>query len=214
MEKLNSSEGAGGSGLVVVLAAPSGSGKTTVIRNVMELDGRLVRAVTCTTRLPREGEVEGVDYYFLSREEFGRRVEAGEFLEHAEVHGNRYGTLKSEVLERLAGGRDVLLNIDVQGAASVRRVAGGDPVLRRALVTVFLTTSTEEELGIRLRGRGTEGESDLGRRLGAAREEVSRWGEFDYLLLSGTEREDAERLHWILRVERMRTGRCAVPWQE
>ncbi len=148
MEKLNSSEGAGGSGLVVVLAAPSGSGKTTVIRNVMELDGRLVRAVTCTTRLPREGEVEGVDYYFLSREEFGRRVEAGEFLEHAEVHGNRYGTLKSEVLERLAGGRDVLLNIDVQGAASVRRVAGGDPVLRRALVTVFLTTSTEEDLGV------------------------------------------------------------------
>jgi guanylate kinase len=214
VETLNSSDGVGGSGLVVVLAAPSGSGKTTVIRNVMELDGRLMRAVTCTTRLPREGEVEGVDYYFLSREEFGRRVEAGEFLEHAEVHGNRYGTLKSEVLERLAGGRDVLLNIDVQGAASVRRVAGGDPVLRRALVTVFLTTSTKAELGVRLRGRGTEGESDLVRRLGAAREEVSRWGEFDYLLLSGTEREDAERLHWILRVERMKTVRCTGPWQD
>lgn len=201
-------------GLLVVISAPSGGGKTTVCNNLMKEgdDPRPVRAVTCTTRSPRAGEREGVDYHFLSESEFEQRVAVGDFLEHAEVHGHRYGTLKMEVLGRLRAGRDVLLNIDVQGAATVRAEARRDPELGAALVTVFLTPPSAEALEERLRGRRTESDDALRLRLTAARGEVARWAEFDYLLVSGTMAEDVQRLGMILGAERLRAARSAAPW--
>jgi guanylate kinase len=149
----------------------------------------------------------------LTEAEFEGRVQAGEFLEHATVHGKRYGTLRSEVAERLSSGRDVLLNIDVQGASAVRLRAADDPILGRALVTVFMTPQGPGALEERLRGRGTEDDAELAHRLKAAQGEVDRWVEFDYLLGSQSREEDVRRLQLVMEAERMRTLRCRVPWR-
>jgi guanylate kinase len=210
---MSSEDLAGGPALLVVLSAPSGGGKTTLCQNMLAADARLTRVVTCTTRRARGGERDGVDYHFLKEADFERRVSAGEFLEHAEVHGQRYGTLRREVTDRLTQRRDVLLSIDVQGAASVRLRAAEDPALGRALVTVFLTPSGPGVLEQRLRGRGTEDEASVARRMAAARGEVDRWAEFDYLLVSATMEEDVRRLRVILEAERMRTFRSGAPWR-
>ena len=125
--------------LLVVISAPSGGGKTTLCQQVLQARPEMARAITCTTRDPRPGEVEGVDYYFLDAASFLKRVQAGNFLEHATVFGHSYGTLKSEVLGKMRQGKDLLLNVDVQGAAAIRHAAEEDPEVKRALVTVFLT---------------------------------------------------------------------------
>src|SRR5260221_1023679 len=125
--------------LLVLISAPSGGGKTTLCQQLLAAQPGMSRAITCTTRAPRRGESDGVDYYFLDAGSFLRRVQAGNFLEHATVFGNSYGTLKAEVLGKLRQGKDVLLNVDVQGAATIRARATEDAELKRALVSVFLT---------------------------------------------------------------------------
>jgi guanylate kinase len=195
--------------LLILISAPSGAGKTTLCRNLLAACPAITRAVTCTTRAPRPGERDGIDYHFLTPDDFERRIAAGEFLEHANVYDNRYGTLKSEVLDQLRGGKDVLLNIDVQGAESVRQASRLDKELGRALVTVFLTPPTLEALEQRLRGRGTESPEVLQRRLQAARAELAHWERFDYLLLSDTEAEDLRRLQAIVEAERLKPHRVA-----
>src|SRR5499427_9462509 len=122
--------------LLVLISAPSGGGKTTLCQQLLAARPSMTRAVTCTTRPPREGERDGVDYYFLDAESFLKRVQAGNFLEHATVYGNSYGTLKGEVLGKLRQGKDVLLSVDVQGAATIRERAQEDPELKKSLVTV------------------------------------------------------------------------------
>src|SRR3954469_1089041 len=122
--------------LLVLISAPSGGGKTTICEQLLAARPQMTRAVTCTTRPPRSGERDGVDYYFLDAGSFLRRVQAGNFLEHATVYSQSYGTLKSEVLGKLRQGKDVLLNVDVQGAAAIRARAEEDPELKRALVSV------------------------------------------------------------------------------
>jgi guanylate kinase len=201
-------------GMLVLISAPSGAGKTTLCQRLLAAHPELTRAVTCTTRSPRAGERAGEDYHFLSDAEFNRKREAGEFLEHAVVYGQRYGTLRSEVMGKLGAGRDVLLNVDVQGARSIQAVAAGDAVLRRALVTVFLTPASLAVLEERLRRRGTEDGEILRRRLGAARQEIEQWRGFDYLLISESIGEDLRRLEIILEAERMRQARSRSPWFE
>src|SRR5204863_3668747 len=125
-------------------------------REMLKVNKNLVRAITCTTRPPRGGERNAVDYYFLDAGDFLKRLQAGNFLEHATVYGNSYGTLKSEVLSKLRSGRDVLLAVDVQGAASIRQRAEEDLELKRSLVTVFLTPPSLGELEARLERRGTD----------------------------------------------------------
>jgi guanylate kinase len=197
--------------LLVVLSAPSGAGKTTLGDNLLGKRKDIVRAVTCTTRAPRPGEEHGVHYYFFSMEEFNRRVDAGEFLEYADVYKNRYGTLKSEVLGKLRAGQDVLLTIDVQGAATVRQLAQTDPELARALVTVFLTPPSRQELEQRLNGRGTETPEVLARRLQEATRELEQAAYFDYLLLSETREKDLASLEEIIHAEHRRTKRLPLP---
>ena len=194
--------------ILLLISAPSGGGKTTVCSALLGANAGLRRVVTCTTRLPRPGEQDGVDYHFFTPEDFARRAGAGEFLEHATVYGRSYGTLKSSVLDLLAAGNDVLLNIDVQGAASVRKVATSDPVLSGALVTVFLTPPTLAELESRLRGRGADAEEVVLRRLAEARAEAARWTEFDYLVVSGARADDSRRMQAIHDAERLRRSRA------
>jgi guanylate kinase len=171
----------------------------------------MTRVVTCTTRPPREGEREGVDYYFLDAAAFLKRVQAGHFLEHATVYGYSYGTLKSEVRGKLRQGQDVLLNVDVQGAATIRERAREDPELTRALVSVFLTPPSMASLEGRLRKRGTDAEAVIQKRLGVARQEIAQWRHFDYLLISATIPEDLRRMLTILEAEKLRSTRAPAP---
>lgn len=197
--------------LLLVISAPSGGGKTTVCQNLLAANANLTRAITCTTRAPRTGEKDGVDYYFLSAADFLKRVQAGHFLEYATVYGHSYGTLKAEVLGKLRMGKDVLLNIDVQGAAAIRQQAALDPELQRALVTVFLTPPSLAELEGRLRKRGTDAEPVIQKRLGTARQEIAQWKHFDYLILSATMPEDLRRMQVILEAEKLRQCRSQAP---
>ena len=197
--------------LLILISAPSGGGKTTLCEMLLAACPHMTRAVTCTTRAPRPGEQDGVDYYFLEAGNFLKRLQAGNFLENATVYGNSYGLLKSELLGKLREGKDVLLNVDVQGAAAIREQALEDPELSRALVTVFLTPSSVEELEIRLKKRGADEPAVIKKRLGVARQEVAQWKNFNYLLISTSKPEDLRRMLAIVETEKMRVARSHAP---
>ena len=195
-------------GILLLLSGPAGSGKSTLLRRAMSEDRNLVFSISCTTRSPREGETDGQDYHFLSDDEFLKRVENNEFLEHAEVHKWRYGTLSNAVVDILNKGKDVIMDIDVQGADQVR--ASKDPVISDALVDVFLTTSDTTELEKRLRGRDSEDEDTFQLRMQTAVDEIKRWRDYTYCILSGNHEEDFKVLSSILVAERMRVSRMAT----
>ena len=197
--------------LLIVLSAPSGGGKTTLCKQLLAANSNLARAVTCTTRSPRGLERDGVDYYFLTKDSFERQVAAGEFIEHANVYGNLYGTLKSEVHEKLKLGKDVLLSVDVQGAASVRSIAQNDSQLGGALVSVFLTPENAALLEQRLNFRGEDSADMIQKRLAVARVELAQWVDFDYLIYSTSVQEDLRRMQSVHDAEKMRRERTRPP---
>jgi guanylate kinase len=197
--------------LLVLISAPSGGGKTTLCQHLLAARPQMTRAVTCTTRPPREGERDGADYYFLDVASFQRHVEASDFLEHATVYGNSYGTLKVEVLDKLRQGKDVLLNVDVQGAAAIQEKTREVPELKRALVSVFLTPPSLSIVEQRLRRRGTDSAAVIQQRLGVARQEIAQWRHFDYLLLSASIDEDLRQMLAIIEAEKMRSARVQAP---
>ena len=197
--------------LLVLISAPSGGGKTTLCQQLLAARPEMTRAVTCTTRPPRDGERDGVDYYFLDAAAFNERLQAGNFLEHATVHGNSYGTLKVEALGKLRQGKDVLLNLDVQGAATIREQAQEDPELKRTLISVFLTPPSMSIIEERLRRRGTDSPAVIQKRLSVARQEIAQWRHYDYLLLSTSIEEDLRRMLAIVEAEKMRSLRTQAP---
>jgi guanylate kinase len=187
-------------GLLFVLSGPSGVGKDRLLGEFLRIAPNVRRCVTTTTRLPRNGERDGADYWFLPMPEFRRMVDAGEFLEHAEVHGHLYGVQHSHVEELLAEGRDVILLIDVQGAATVKR-------WRPDATMVFLVPPSMEELERRLRERGTESENEIVVRLADARAEFERVSEFDYMIVHDRVEDAARKLAAIVAAERCRIER-------
>ena len=188
-------------GTLFIVSGPSGSGKTTLCRRA-EAEGLTAYSISCTTRQPRPGEKDGVDYYFLTQEEFAAKVAAGEFLEHACVHGNSYGTLRSEVVRLLETGQNVVMDIDVQGAASIR--ACEDATIRRAYADVYIHVPAAE-LEARLRGRRTDSEETILLRLRNAAMEDARQGEYQYRLVSGDREQDYARFVALLSALSMRT---------
>jgi guanylate kinase len=152
-----------------------------------------------------------VDYYFFGATEFERRVQAGEFIEHATVFGRSYGLLRSELLDKLQRGKDVLLNVDVQGAATIRERAQAEPELKHALVTVFLTPPSVAVLAERLNKRNTDAPEEIQKRLGLARQEIAQRQNFDYLLISSTIPEDLRRMLVIVEAEKLRAARATAP---
>ncbi len=189
------------SGTLLIVSGPSGSGKTTLCRRA-ESEGLAAYSISCTTRAPRPGERQDVDYHFLTREDFDAKVAAGEFLEHATVHGNSYGTLKSDIVESLLAGRNIVMDIDVQGAASIR--ASDDPIIRRAYADVYIHIPPAE-LEARLRGRQTDSEEVIRLRLHNAAEEDDRRGEYQYELISGDREHDYTCFTTLLSALGMRT---------
>ena len=181
---MTASNEAGRSGLILILSGPSGSGKSSIYKLSIGDLGAIEFSVSCTTRAPRPGEVDGRDYHFISREEFDRLVAEDAFAEHAEVHGNCYGTLKSELLGRVQRGIDVLLDIDVQGAAQLRKLCDSSCEFRRACVFIFIMPPTFEELERRLRGRATETEESIVRRLANAKGEMAHAAEYDHVIVN------------------------------
>jgi len=197
--------------LLILISAPSGGGKTTLCDLLLKSQPQMTRAITCTTRTPRPGEKDGVDYYFLAAADFLKRVQAGNFLEHATVYGNSYGLLKSELLGKLRAGKDVLLNVDVQGAATIRGAALAEPELRTALVTVFLTPASLEILEARLKKRNSDAPEVIKKRLAVAKQEISQWKNFGYLIISTSKQEDLRRALAIVEAEKMRAERSSAP---
>ena len=195
--------------LLMILAGPTGTGKTTLCNAMTEKHLGIQRVITSTTRAPREGEVHEKDYYFFSREEFEQKIEEGAFYEHAQVHGaeRHYGTLKSEIQGRLAANQDLIMNIDVQGVASFQRAAEQDPLLKQRLVTVFLMPPSLQEIEQRLIDRGKEDREAIDRRLATAKKEMPLWISYDFCLVSGTKEEDFARVESIWRAEKLRVAR-------
>ncbi|NDC79927.1 MAG: guanylate kinase [Verrucomicrobia bacterium] len=187
------------SGILFVVSAPSGTGKTTLCTNVRQTPD-LVYSVSCTTRPQRPGEKDGVDYFFMAKTDFEKKMKTGEMLEFADVYGHYYGTPKGPVLEHLAAGRDVLLDIDVQGARQIR--GSKDPKIQEALADIFIMPPDLEELRRRLEGRGTESSQQIAKRIQAADAEMAEWKSYRYTILSSSMEEDLIKFRAIIRAER------------
>jgi guanylate kinase len=187
-------------GMLVVVSSPSGGGKGTLIRRVLKTVPNLGYSVSFTTRAAREGEADGRDYHFISTAEFQMMIDAGEFLEWAHVHGQLYGTGRSQVARELSEGRDIILEIDVQGAKIVRDLIDD-------AVSVFILPPTYEVLRERLTGRGSESLDELALRLRNARGEVEHYREFDYVVINDDADRAAAQLASIIYAERARRER-------
>lgn len=189
-------------GLLIILSSPSGAGKSTLSRRLMDWDPTMKFSVSATTRAPREGEVDGREYYFRSREVFEEMVRTGEMLEHAEVFGNLYGSPKGPVVEAMEAGRDTLFDIDWQGGQQIR-----NSVLGQAVVSVFILPPSIAELERRLRSRAQDSEEVIAGRMAKSESEISHWAEYDYVLVNEDLDQAEAELRTILTAERMRRER-------
>ena len=197
-------------GIVFILSAPSGAGKTTIYREALGAIAGLEFSVSLTTRAPREGEADGIDYSFVSEDEFKRRQSSGELAEWARVFESSYGTPRAPLEAAINSGRDILLDIDIQGARQIRAKYPHDAV------GIFVLAPTFAELEERLRGRATEEETKIQRRLNKAREEAEAYPEYDYLIINDEIPKSVARLETIVNAERLRVSRLRrefAPWK-
>ncbi len=189
-------------GLLIILSSPSGAGKSTLARKLMAWDDTIRFSVSATTRAPRAGEVDGREYYFRSRPEFERMIAESEMLEHAHVFGNFYGSPKAPVEAALRDGRDMLFDIDWQGGQQVRNSSLGKDV-----VSIFVLPPSIAELEQRLRGRAQDSDDVIAGRMRKSRDEISHWGEYDYVLVNDDLERTSDALRGIIKAERLRRER-------
>jgi guanylate kinase len=188
-------------GLMLVLSSPSGAGKTTISRDLLAREDNLAISVSITTRPPRPGEVDGKDYRFVAEDEFAGMVDAGQFLEHATVFDNRYGTPRSPVEDALGAGHDILFDVDWQGTQQLAQNARDD------VVSVFILPPSTGELESRLRGRAQYSEDVVRRRMAKAAAEMSHWAEYDYIIINDDVADSVARVQAILTAERQKRDR-------
>ncbi|MEM9144712.1 MAG: guanylate kinase [Pseudomonadota bacterium] len=192
-------------GILVVLSSPSGAGKSTLARRLLASDPRFRLSVSATTRLARPGEIEGEDYFFVSHQRFGKMVDEGDMLEHARVFGNLYGTPRAPVETAIVEGRDVVFDVDWQGAQQLRVSE-----LALSVVSIFILPPSIAELERRLRARGKDSAEVIGSRMRQARAEISHWAEYDYVLINDDIDLCYSRIETILRAERMNRQRLGT----
>jgi guanylate kinase len=190
-------------GLLIVLSSPSGAGKSTISRMLLEADGEVTMSVSATTRPRRPGEVDGVDYFLVAEARFDAMIEAGEFVEWAHVFGFRYGTPKAPVKSALKDGRDILFDIDWQGARQL------EPDFKEHLVTIFLLPPSMAELERRLRERGTDSEEVIADRMRRATDEINHWAEYEYVLVNRDVDDCLAQVRGIVAAERLKRSRHA-----
>ncbi len=188
-------------GLLIILSSPSGAGKSTLARSLMAWDNSLSFSVSATTRAPRDGEKDGREYYFRTRDAFKQMVDQGEMLEHAEVFGNLYGSPKAPVEAAISQGRDVLFDIDWQGGQQINTAMADD------VVSIFVLPPSIEALETRLRGRGQDSDDVIEARMKKSRDEISHWAEYDYCLVNHDIKEAEEQLRAIITAERLKRRR-------
>ena len=196
-------------GIIFILSAPSGAGKTTIYREALKAIKNLEFSISLTTRVRRKNEADGIDYSFVSEEEFNRRQSSGELAEWARVFESSYGTPRAPLDAAIASGRDILLDIDIQGAQQIRAKYPRDAV------SIFVLPPTLEELAGRLRGRATEDESKIQHRLQKAREEAEAYPEYDYLIVNAEIQKSVAQLETIVNAERLKVSRLRefAPWK-
>ena len=183
------SDSSTGKGLLFIISGPAGSGKTTICDGLMEKE-TLQRIVTSTTRSPRQGEIDGLDYHFLNTQDFEIKISEDAFYEYATVHNNYYGTQKADIIKPVLSGQNLLLNIDVQGAKTITEKASADEVLKGHIVTIFIMPPSLEELDARLRNRGTDSDEEIERRLIVARSEMEQQKHYNYTITSQSKSAD------------------------
>jgi guanylate kinase len=186
---------------MLVLSSPSGAGKTTIASHLLELDSNLVVSISVTTRPKRPREVDGKHYYFVSKEAFQLMAENGEFLEHAEVFGNYYGTPKKLVLDTLSSGKDIVFDIDWQGTQQLAQLARTD------LISIFILPPSTKELEKRLRRRGQDSEKVLQGRMSESLNEISHWAEYEYVIINKDLHQSISQVQAILTAERLKRTR-------
>jgi guanylate kinase len=194
-------------GTLFVVSAPSGAGKTTLCRELRKRVPGLAYSISVTTRAPRTGEIHGVDFEFVDETQFRAMVAAGEFAEHAVVHGHLYGTRASALERALAAGTDILLDIDTQGAARLKAHAP-------EAVLIFIVAPSMKELEQRLRERRSDNETEITRRLARAREEIALWRRYDYLIVNRDVKEALDQLESVVAAERIRTSRLTLHFDD
>lgn len=190
---------------MLVLSSPSGAGKTTIARALLERDDNLTLSISVTTRQKRPGEVDGKDYYFVEESNFKKMVDGGELLEYAHVFGNYYGTPKAPVEKNLTGGKDILFDIDWQGT---QQLAGNDSK-GEDLVSIFVLPPNNHELELRLRRRAQDSEEVVGSRMSKAADEMSHYREYNYIVVNNDVQESVCQVQTILEAERLRINRQA-----
>tara|TARA_B100000700_G_scaffold268229_1_gene308728 strand:- start:25 stop:678 length:654 start_codon:yes stop_codon:yes gene_type:complete len=196
---MSNSQKIGEKGLLIILSSPSGAGKSTLAQRIKSWDANCVFSISATTRKPREGEQNGKDYYFISEDEFRKKVSNGEMLEHAEVFGNLYGSPISPVLSSIDSGNDVLFDVDWQGSQQIKNSRLGEFVL-----SIFILPPSIKELESRLKLRNQDSDDVISNRMAKSVEEISHWPEYDYVLVNDDIDETEEKLKTIINAERLR----------
>jgi len=194
-------------GMVIVVSGASGTGKSTICGQVRKDMPELGFSVSCTTRPARAGEQDAVDYHYISKEDFEKRIKAGEFIEYAEVFSNYYGTLRSEVIDQVKTGKDVFLDIDIQGALQIREAAENDSLLKKCCEFIFIIPPSIDELEKRLRGRSSDSEEQISQRLEKAEHEISFSDKYDYIITNDKLGKAVKDMESLIRDLRLNTKR-------